>query len=87
LLYLTIATGERNIFILKHEAIITLTTIDNANILSQHQPPSAISSHFRWRIPTMEKVLSGFSVAVHSQDIPQIQKMNYLIFCLKGSAL
>uniref|UniRef100_A0AAF5RXW6 Uncharacterized protein n=1 Tax=Wuchereria bancrofti TaxID=6293 RepID=A0AAF5RXW6_WUCBA len=36
---------------------LTLLRLDNANILSQHQPPSAISSHFRWRTPTMERVL------------------------------
>ncbi|VDM97194.1 unnamed protein product, partial [Onchocerca ochengi] len=30
---------------------------------------------------------SGFSVAVHFQDIPDIQKLNYLMSCLKGDAL
>ncbi|VDN05353.1 unnamed protein product, partial [Onchocerca ochengi] len=30
---------------------------------------------------------SSFSAAVHLQDIPDIQKLNYLMSCLKGDAL
>uniref|UniRef100_A0A1I7VEP7 Uncharacterized protein n=1 Tax=Loa loa TaxID=7209 RepID=A0A1I7VEP7_LOALO len=30
---------------------------------------------------------SSFEASVHSQNIPDIQKLNYLISCLKGSAL
>lgn len=30
---------------------------------------------------------SGFKVAVHLQNIPDIQKLNYLTACLKGEAL
>uniref|UniRef100_A0A1I7VTU1 DUF1758 domain-containing protein n=1 Tax=Loa loa TaxID=7209 RepID=A0A1I7VTU1_LOALO len=36
---------------------------------------------------TWREFWSGFEASVHSQNIPDIQKLNYLISCLKGSAL
>ncbi|VDM95169.1 unnamed protein product, partial [Onchocerca ochengi] len=33
------------------------------------------------------KLWSRFSAAVHLQDIPDIQKLNYLVSCIKGDAL
>uniref|UniRef100_A0A1I7VA28 DUF1758 domain-containing protein n=1 Tax=Loa loa TaxID=7209 RepID=A0A1I7VA28_LOALO len=36
---------------------------------------------------TCREFWSGFETSVHSQNMPDIQKLNYLISCLKGSTL
>uniref|UniRef100_A0AAF5Q2V1 Uncharacterized protein n=1 Tax=Wuchereria bancrofti TaxID=6293 RepID=A0AAF5Q2V1_WUCBA len=36
---------------------------------------------------TWREFWSSFEASVHSQNIPDIQKLNYLVSCLKGSAL
>uniref|UniRef100_A0A1I7VV19 DUF1758 domain-containing protein n=1 Tax=Loa loa TaxID=7209 RepID=A0A1I7VV19_LOALO len=50
--------------------------------LSQLSLPTFSGDPKTWR-----EFWSGFEASVHSQNIPDIQKLNYLISCLKGSAL
>ncbi|VDN91790.1 unnamed protein product [Brugia pahangi] len=102
--YAQIATGEQNMFILKHEAkeaIITLTMykkeINNEIKQITSKPPITDSTSYRnINLPQLflstfdgeprqwREFWNGFNAAVHSQDIPQSQKMNYLI---SGTAL
>uniref|UniRef100_A0A1I7V6D9 DUF1758 domain-containing protein n=1 Tax=Loa loa TaxID=7209 RepID=A0A1I7V6D9_LOALO len=58
-----------------------ITSYRNIN-LPQLSLPTFDGEPRQWR-----EFWSGFNAAVHNQDIPQIQKMNYLISCLKGAAL
>uniref|UniRef100_A8NZQ5 Gag protein n=1 Tax=Brugia malayi TaxID=6279 RepID=A8NZQ5_BRUMA len=65
----------------KEEAKFTLSSNTNVN-LPHLSLPTFDGDPRQWR-----QFWSSFNAAVHTQAIPEIQKLNYLYSCLKGKAL
>uniref|UniRef100_A0A1I7W060 Gag protein n=1 Tax=Loa loa TaxID=7209 RepID=A0A1I7W060_LOALO len=92
-----ITMGETGIYqILQqgNEAIITLI-MDKEDIEQNLKFPLTPNVHLpQLSLPTFNgdprqwrQFWSSFNAAIHSQPIPEVQKLNYLYSCLKGNAL
>ncbi|VDM14555.1 unnamed protein product [Wuchereria bancrofti] len=89
--YKAVTEGNQGIFQLLHEgkeAMITLTMHkDEAEQNLMRLSKELTNKSTKEEIDGDRQFWSSFNAAVHSQTIPEIQKLNYLYSCLKGKTL
>uniref|UniRef100_A0AAF5PFZ8 Gag protein n=1 Tax=Wuchereria bancrofti TaxID=6293 RepID=A0AAF5PFZ8_WUCBA len=95
--FLEITRGDQGIYQILHEgkeAIIMLTMHKDEDEEGLNFPSKLTVSLPQLSLPTFSgdpkqwrQFWSSFDAAVHSQAIPDIQKLNYLYSCFKGNAL